>query len=93
MDAEFQVGRETVLPDGEGDYSEIARELPFEAGSAWSGSQPSGAQCVYYFADLFFTDRKSLRVRRVANKTFIPANRTVGIIETISPPQAAALLL
>jgi hypothetical protein len=29
-------------------------------------------------------------IRRVANQTFVPTNRTVGIIETISPPQAAA---
>jgi len=29
-------------------------------------------------------------IRRVANQTFVPTNRTVGIIETISPQQAAA---
>jgi predicted Zn-dependent peptidase len=29
-------------------------------------------------------------IRRVANQTFVPTNRTVGIIETISPPPAAA---
>jgi predicted Zn-dependent peptidase len=27
-------------------------------------------------------------VRRVANKTFVPTNRTVGIIETVAPPPA-----
>ena len=25
-------------------------------------------------------------IRRVANQTFVPANRTVGIIETVAPP-------
>jgi len=29
-------------------------------------------------------------IRRVANKTFVPTNRTVGIIETMAPPPAAA---
>jgi len=29
-------------------------------------------------------------VRRVANKTFVPTNRTVGIIETVAPPPAPA---
>ena len=29
-------------------------------------------------------------IRRVANKTFVPINRTVGIIETMAPPPAAA---
>jgi predicted Zn-dependent peptidase len=29
-------------------------------------------------------------IRRVANKTFVPTNRTVGIIETVAPPPAAA---
>ena len=29
-------------------------------------------------------------IRRVANQTFVPTNRTVGIIETVAPPQAAA---
>jgi predicted Zn-dependent peptidase len=29
-------------------------------------------------------------IRRVANQTFVPANRTVGIIETKAPPAAAA---
>ncbi|MGC2186094.1 MAG: pitrilysin family protein [Terriglobales bacterium] len=29
-------------------------------------------------------------IRRVANQTFVPTNRTVGIIETISQPQPAA---
>ncbi len=28
-------------------------------------------------------------IRRVANQTFIPTNRTVGIIETVAPPPAA----
>ena len=28
-------------------------------------------------------------IRRVANQTFIPTNRTVGIIETVTPPPAA----
>jgi predicted Zn-dependent peptidase len=28
-------------------------------------------------------------IRRVANQTFVPTNRTVGIIETVSPPAAA----
>jgi predicted Zn-dependent peptidase len=28
-------------------------------------------------------------IRRVANQTFVPTNRTVGIIETLSPPAAA----
>jgi len=27
-------------------------------------------------------------IRRVANKTFVPTNRTVGIIETVAPPAA-----
>jgi predicted Zn-dependent peptidase len=29
-------------------------------------------------------------IRRVANKTFVPTNRTVGIIETVAPPAAPA---
>ncbi len=29
-------------------------------------------------------------IRRVANKTFVPTNRTVGIIETVAPPPAPA---
>jgi predicted Zn-dependent peptidase len=29
-------------------------------------------------------------IRRVANQTFVPTNRTVGIIETVAPPPAAA---
>jgi predicted Zn-dependent peptidase len=29
-------------------------------------------------------------IRRVANQTFVPTNRTVGIIETVSPPVAAS---
>jgi predicted Zn-dependent peptidase len=29
-------------------------------------------------------------IRRVANKTFVPTNRTVGIIETVAPPPGAA---
>jgi predicted Zn-dependent peptidase len=29
-------------------------------------------------------------IRRVANETFVPTNRTVGIIETVAPKQAAA---
>jgi predicted Zn-dependent peptidase len=29
-------------------------------------------------------------IRRVANKTFVPTNRTVGIIETVAAPPAAA---
>ncbi|HEX3352072.1 MAG TPA: pitrilysin family protein [Terriglobales bacterium] len=28
-------------------------------------------------------------IRRVANQTFVPTNRTVGIIETVAPPPAA----
>jgi predicted Zn-dependent peptidase len=28
-------------------------------------------------------------IRRVANQTFVPTNRTVGIIESVAPPQAA----
>jgi predicted Zn-dependent peptidase len=29
-------------------------------------------------------------IRRVAQKTFVPANRTVGVIESAAPPAAAA---
>jgi predicted Zn-dependent peptidase len=29
-------------------------------------------------------------VKRVANQTFVPSNRTVGVIETAAPPQGAA---
>src|SRR5580704_7908552 len=29
-------------------------------------------------------------IRRVANQTFVPTNRTVGIIETVAPPPATA---
>ena len=28
-------------------------------------------------------------IRRVANQTFVPTNRTVGIIETVAPPPGA----
>ena len=28
-------------------------------------------------------------IRRVANQTFVPTNRTVGIIESVAPPQGA----
>ena len=27
-------------------------------------------------------------IRRVANQTFVPTNRTVGIIETVAPPSS-----
>jgi predicted Zn-dependent peptidase len=29
-------------------------------------------------------------IRRVANQTFVPTNRTVGIIQTVAPTQAQA---
>jgi hypothetical protein len=29
-------------------------------------------------------------IRRVANQTFVPSNRTVGIIETAAPAQSAS---
>jgi len=29
-------------------------------------------------------------IRRVATETFVPANRTFGIIETMAPPKPAA---